>query len=143
MFRRTVLVKYQIISSALSQAACAALRRGKQHSLLVSLFLGLDEGLLGDADAIKEFTLVLATDSANLLHLGAAEGESSVVDTIEDKLTLDVSGVSDGGALGHLDELVLLSTEEVLDGDAGAVLGDHDIDGEMSVYKSHLVAEAL
>ena len=30
-----------------------------------------------------------------------------------------------------------------IDGDAGAVLGDHDIDGEMSVYKSHLVAEAL
>ena len=143
MFRRTVLVNDQIISSALSQAACAALWRGKQHSLLVSLFLGLDEGLLGDEDAIKEFTLVLATNSANLLDLGAAEGESSVVDTIEDKLTLDVSGVSDGGALGHLDELVLLSTEEVLDGDAGAILGDHDIDGEMSVYKSHLVAEAL
>jgi len=103
----------------------------------------LDEGLLGNEDAIKELTLVLASNSADLLNLGAAKGESGVIDTIEDKLSLDVSGGSHGSALGHLDELVLLATKEVLDGDAGTILGDDGIDGEMSVYQSHLVSEAL
>ena len=105
--------------------------------------LGLDEGLLGNEDSIEEFTLILATNSADLLNLGAGERKSLVVDTIEDKFTLDIVRVSDLGGASHNDKLVLLSTEEVLDGDAGAVLGDNDVNGEMSVYKSHLVAEAL
>ena len=104
---------------------------------------GLDEGLLGDKNSIKELTLILATDSAHLLDLGAAEGEGSVVDAVEDKLALDVLGVADLGAGLHDDELVLLATKEVLDGDLVAVLGDDDVDGEMSVDESHFVAEAL
>ena len=108
-----------------------------------SLFLGLDEGLLGDEDSVEELTLVLATDSADLLDLGAAEGESGVVDTVEDKLTLDIWVEGNLSSLGHGDELVLLATEEVLDSDAAAVLGDDDVDGEMGVYQSHLVSEAL
>ena len=107
-----------------------------------SLF-GLNEGLLGHEDAVKELTLVLASDSADLLDLGAAEGEGGVVDSVEDELTLDVGGVGDLGAAFHHDKLVLLATEEVLDGDAGAVLGDGDVDGEMGVYQPHLVSEAL
>ena len=105
--------------------------------------LGLNKGLLGDEDTIKEFTFILAADSADLLDLGAGKRKSSVIDTIEDELTLDIVRVSDLGGASHHDELVLLSTKEVLDGDAGAVLGDNDVNGEMSVYKSHLVAEAL
>ena len=69
--------------------------------------------------------------------------ESGVVDAVEDELTLDVGAESCGGATLHLDDLVLLATKEVLDGDLGAVLGDDDVDGEMSVHESHLVAEAL
>ena len=42
-----------------------------------------------------------------------------------------------------MDEFVLLTTKEVLDSDVLAILGDDNVDGEMSVYKSHLVAEAL
>ena len=107
------------------------------------IFLWLDEGLLGHEDSIKELTLILASNSADLLDLGANERNSLVVNAVEDKLTLDVSGGTDSGATSHWDNLVLLATEEVLDSDHGTVLGDDNIDGEMSVHESHLVAEAL
>ena len=118
---------------------------GNIHSLLGGsvIFLGLDEGLLGDEDSVEELTLVLATDTADLLDARAALGEGSVVDAVEDELTLDVGAELHGGAALHDDVLVLLAAQEVLDGDAGAVLGDHDVDGEMSVHESHLVAVAL
>ena len=105
--------------------------------------LRLNLGLLGDEDAIEELALVLAADTAHLLDGRAALGESSVVNAIEDKLTLDVSRELDGGATLHLDDLVLLATKEVLDSDLRAILGDDNVNGEMSVDKSHLVAEAL
>merc|ERR1712166_340057 len=119
-------------------------RKGEWHLLLVSLnFSWLDKSLLGNEDSIKEFTLILASNSADLLDLGAAKGESGVIDTVENELSLDIVTVSDLGASLHCDKLVLLSTEEVLNSDAGTVLGDDDVDGEMSVYQSHFVAEAL
>jgi hypothetical protein len=108
-----------------------------------SVLSGLNLGLLGDEDAIEEFTLVLAADLADLLDLRAGQGEESVVNAIEDDLALDVSRLSADSATSHLNDLVLLSTKEVLDSDLGAVLGDSNVDGEMSVHKSHLVAEAL
>ena len=105
--------------------------------------LGFDEGLLGNEDAIKELTLVLATDSANLFDLRAAEGESTDVDSVKDELTLLVFALDNLAARGHVDKLVLLATKEVLHSDAGSVLGDGDVDGEMGVDQSHLVAIAL
>ena len=108
-----------------------------------SELLGLNLGLLGDEDAIEELTLILAADTAHLLDRRAALGESGVVDTIEDELTLDVSGELAGGATLHLDDLVLLATKEVLDSDLITSLGDDNVNGEMSMDKSHLVAEAL
>jgi len=78
-----------------------------------------------------------------LLDLGAGLGESSVVGAVEDELTLDVSGESDLGVGEASDDLVLLATKEVLDSDGGAILGDNNIDGEMSVNQSHLVSETL
>lgn len=106
-------------------------------------FLGVDQELLRDEDAIKELTLVLASDSADLLDLGAAEGQSGIVNSIEDQLSLNVFALSDSGALAHCDKLVLLATKEILNGDASSVLGDGNIDWEMGVDQSHLVAEAL
>jgi len=111
------------------------------HSLVI--LLGLDESLLGNEDSVKEFTLILASNSADLLDLGAGLGESGVVGAVEDKLTLDVGGEGDLSVSETGDDLVLLATKEVLDSDGGAILGDDNIDGEMSVYKSHFVAEAL
>lgn len=108
-----------------------------------SLISRLDDGLLGDEDTVEELTLVLATDSAHLLDLRAAQGEGSVVNSIEDELTLLFRGERDLGTTLHLDDLVLLASQEVLDSDIGAVLGDDDVDGEMRVDESHLVAEAL
>merc|ERR1719471_1691397 len=77
-----------------------------------SLLSGLNLGLLGDEDAIEELALVLAADLADLLDLRAGLGEQSVVDAIEDDLTLDVSGLSANSATSHLDDLVLLATKE-------------------------------
>ena len=68
-----------------------------------------------------------------------------VVNSFKDKFTLDF-GSGGGGDLGaslHEDDFVLFATQEVLDGDAGTILGDSDIDGEMGVYQPHLVFEAL
>ena len=61
-------------------------------SISLIVFLGVNEGLLGDEDSVEELTLILAADSADLLDLGAGEGNSGDVSTIEDKLTLDISG---------------------------------------------------
>ena len=104
---------------------------------------GFNEGLLGNEDAIKELTLVLASYSANLLDLRAAKGESSDVDSIKDELTLLFFAFSNLAASSHVDKLVLLATKEILNSDAGSILGDGDVDGEMSVDQSHLEAEAL
>ena len=112
-------------------------------TISISGLLGFNEGLLGNEDAVKELTLVLVSDSAYLLDLGAAKGESGVVNTVKDELTLLFFALDDLAAWGHSDELVLLATKEVLHSDAGAVLGNSDIDGEMGVDQSHLVAEAL
>ena len=120
------------------------LSRVERRSLQSSVDLGdNDVGLLGDEDTIEEFTLILASYSADLLDLGAHLGESCEVNAVEDKFALDIGRVGDLGAALHVDDLVLLSTQEVLDSDGGAVLGDDNVDGEMSVDQSHFVAEAL
>ena len=104
---------------------------------------GFNEGLLGNEDAVKELTLVLASNSANLLDLRAAKRESSDVDSVKDKLTLLLFALDNLAAWGHVDELVLLTTKEVFNSDTGSVLGDGDVDGEMGVNQSHFEAEAL
>ena len=119
-------------------------RTGCQAASSRSVLLsGLNEGLLRDEDSVEELTLVLAADSADLLDSGAALGEESKVIALEDELTLLLGAEPDDGASLHVNEFVLLATEEVLDGDAGTILGDGDVDGEMSVHKSHFVAVAL
>ena len=110
---------------------------------LSSVFLGVDELLLVDEDAIKELSFVLATNSADLADLGAAEGSAGVVNAFEDQFVLEVSSELDDDAREHLDFLVLLATQEVLDRDRRSVLGDDNVDGEVSVHQPHSVAEAL
>ena len=102
-----------------------------------------NEGLLGDEDTIEEFTLILCSYFTDLLNLGAAEGDCLVVNAVENQLTLLIFGVAHGSSTSHVDNLVLLASEEVLDSNGRTVLGYGDVDGEVSVYKSHFVAEAL
>ena len=75
--------------------------------------------------------------------MGAAQGKRSVVNTVEDQLSLNIFALRDSGALAHHDELVLLAAKEVLHSDASSVLGDGNVDWEMGVDQSHLVAIAL
>ena len=108
-----------------------------------SLFLGFDEALLGDEDTIEELTFILISDVNGLADLGAGEGDGGVVEAFEDEFILDLDGESDGNTVGHVNVLDLLTSEEVLDVDAGSVLGDDAVNGEMSVDGSHLVHEAF
>ena len=115
----------------------------KNELLLSSFLLGRGEGLLGDEDTIEELTLVLLADLANLADAGAHKGNLGDVNTVEDELILDVLGAMHRAAIGELDEVGLLATQEVLDLDGLLVLGDDGTDGEMRMDKSHLVSEAL
>jgi len=123
-------------------------RRGVQWSStraasLSSIILGSGEGLLGNEDTIEELTLVLLADLADLAGTGASEGNSTDVGTVEDELILDSLGEMNGDTLTHLDDVRLLTTEEVLDLKGLAVLSNQRVDGEMRMHKSHLVSEAL
>lgn len=84
-------------------------------------------------------------DFAHTVDLGAAKGDLGVVDSLEDKLVLDVlgSGHGNGAALLHLDQVGFLSTEEVLDFDLLLVLGDECGNWEMCMNHLHSVSEAL
>ena len=109
-----------------------------------SFLAGLDDAAVGDEDTIEELTLVLGANLAHLHDLGALKGDNGLVDTLEDEVVLlDGIAVTDGGALGEDDLLVVLTTEEVLDGNAGVVGGDDGVDGEMSVNELHLVLATL
>jgi hypothetical protein len=99
--------------------------------------------LLGHVDTVEELSVILVSDLADLGDLSADEGDVLVVDTFEDELVLEVGVELDGAAGEHLDLLGLLASEEVLDLEGLAVLGDHDVDGEVSVHESHLIFVTL
>lgn len=63
--------------------AFPAMELSKIFGLISSVLDWVGEGLLRHVDTVQEFSLVLFSDSADLIDLGAAEGEGSVVDTIE------------------------------------------------------------
>lgn len=65
------------------------------------------------------------------------------INTFEDQLVLKVGVHLNSGAWEHLNALDLLTTEEVLDLNSLTVLGDDDVNGEMSMYESHLISVTL
>ena len=110
------------------------------HSIL---FDWGNQFFLGDKDSIQEFSLVLSSDLADSSDLRADKGDKGEIISLNDDLVLDFFTFSDLGVSEHWNELVLLSSQEVLDSDAGAFLWNCNVDWEMSMHKSHLVAEAL
>ena len=115
----------------------------KKRVSVCSLFLGVGEADLGHEDTVQELSLVLGADLADLVDAGASEGHGVVVDTVEDDLVLDLGGESGLGAGKHVDLLHVTLTQEVLHLQAVAVLGNSHVDGEMRMYQTHLVLEAL
>ena len=103
----------------------------------------LDEGLLGDEDAVQELSLVLVSDFASLARPGASEGESSIIWSIEDKLILDIRRLSDSCTWWKLNVVRFLTTQEVNNFERLLVLWNDNVDGEVIVHKSHLISEAL
>ena len=62
-----------------------------------------------------------------------------VVNSFEDDFVLELGTHLAGAAWEHVDFLDLLSSEEVLDFNGLAVLGNSDVDGEMGVDHSHFI----
>ena len=108
-----------------------------------SILLWVGESLLGNENTIEEFTLILVSDVANLRDLSAWKGNGSITDSVENEFILDVFGEVDGATWLEDDQVSLLTTQEVFDLELFLVLGDDDIDGEMCMYESHFVSEAL
>ena len=67
-------------------------------------------------------------------------GHSLNIVTLEDDLVLLSVGLDDSHSLKHVNVTHSLLTEEVTDLDLLSVLVDGDVDGEVSVHESHLVA---
>jgi len=111
---------------------------------MFSIFLNWgNQFFLGDEDSIQEFSLVLSSNLADLFDLSTGKRDKGKVISINNKLILDFSAKSNSSVSEHGDEFVLLSSQEVLNSDAGSILWNGNVDWEMSMYKSHLVAEAL
>ena len=98
-----------------------------------------------DIDTIKELSVILWTSLADLVDTSSTERNCSIVWTIKDELILaDIGwGKFDSSSTNHLNKLILLSSQEVLDENRGTILGTLSIDWEMRVSESHLVAVAL
>lgn len=123
--------------------SCFLVDWNERQSSSNSIILGVNHSLLGHEDTVEELALILAPNTAHASKLSATEGEGSVVDSVKNELVLHVLREGNRGATQHFHSEILLSTEEVLHSDFGAVFRDSNVDGEMSVYQSHLVAEAL
>jgi hypothetical protein len=80
-----------------------------------SFFLGVGESLLGNENTIKEFSLVLISNTAYLVDSRAGKGDTGNINSVENKLILNVLGGVHGGVWGEDDEMGFLSTKEVLD----------------------------
>ena len=98
---------------------------------------------LRDIDTVQELSVVLISDLAHLGYLSARKREVLVVNTLEDDLVLKVRVESSGGAWEQVKLLGLLSAQEVLDFNGLSILGDDNINGEMSVNESHSVSVRL
>ena len=65
------------------------------------------------------------------------------INTFEDELVLKIGVELDSGASEQLNALDLFTTEEVLDLNSFSILGDANVNGEMSMYESHLISVTL
>lgn len=108
-----------------------------------SIIEWFDNSLLGNEDTIEEFSLILFADFANLGDFRAAEGEGSVVDSIEDQLVLILLGELNSASWVEVDEMTLLSSEVVFDFNLLLVFGDDGIDWEMGENTFHSISETL
>jgi hypothetical protein len=99
--------------------------------------------LLWDVDSIQKLSVVLVSDVAWLGNLGAGEWEVLDINTFEDNLILEFSTHLAWAAGKHINLVNLLSSQEVLDFKGFTVFGDNDVNGEVSMYESHLVSVAL
>mgnify|MGYP006976738228 CR=1 FL=1 len=70
-------------------------------------------------------------------------GDLGNVVTFNDNFILNIFLSDDFDSFRHIDFSGELFSQEVLDFNIGAILGNIDVDGEMSISESHLVSVSL
>ena len=96
-----------------------------------------------DVNTVKELSDILLADIAALVNEGAGERDILIVAAFEDDLVLEGLACNNFDSVEHLNFVDLRAAKEVLELDALAILGNAEVDGEVSVYESHFVLEAL
>ena len=122
--------------------------------LLVILALLSDAQLLiGDVDTIKELTNILVSDQHRLIDLSSymsfkassltRSGHSFDIVSLKNDLILLSLGLSHSHSLEHVDMTHSLLSKEVTHLHLLSLLVDSNIDGEVSVHETHLVAVSV
>lgn len=108
--------------------------------LVPYLLLSGNCSLLRHVNSVKELTKILMSNIGGLLDLCASHGNHSNVISDKLNLILDISGSYVGNSLRKWNLTYTTLSQEVTDLNVVSVTGN--IDGEMRVYKTHLVDES-
>lgn len=109
-----------------------------------SLFLILYNGcLFRDIQAVQELTDILVFHGGRMLDQGGRKGNCLDIVTLENQFVLLFGGINDCHAWLHCDLADVLLAQEVTDLNDCVALRNYTVDGEMSMYGSHLVLESL
>jgi len=103
----------------------------------------LDVALFTDVDTIQEFTDILVLNEDGLMDKSAGKRNVVKIVSFNGDFVLDVFLLGDLDAFKHIDLSVEFLTNEILNFDGLAVLGDVGVDWEMCIGESHLVFVSL
>jgi len=108
------------------------------------LSLCLNDVALRNVDTIKELTDILTTRNlGDVVDHSSRLRDSIDIIASQNDLILDLLGSVNSDTRKHLDNTDELLTKEVVDLDLGLILADTSVDGEVSVYETHLVFVTL
>ena len=121
---------------------------------VIFLFLSNAEFSFRNVDTIKELTDILVSDEDRLVDLSSYKikskftkptrgGDLLNVVTFEDDFILLGFRLHDGDTFEHVNVTDSLLTKEVTDFDLLTILVNSNVDGEVSVHETHLVAVTM
>ena len=121
---------------------------------LIFLLLSNAEFSFRNVDTIKELTDILVSDEDRLVDLSSytikskftkptRSGDLLNIVTLKNDFILLGFRLHDGDSFEHVNVTNSLLTKEVADLDLGSILVDSNVDGEVSVHKTHLVTVTM
>ena len=90
------------------------------------------EDFVLNVDSVEELSNILVSNAHTLVDKSTGEGNGAIVNSVNDNTILDSLGEGNGASWLHWDELVLLSSQEVLEFYRFLVSGWNAFDWEMS-----------